>query len=638
MKNEMSRRKLNAGSPHNVVLALAAAFVCGSSLGAELPLDEHGNWKEDVLFVETDGSASYFDTGVKVGPNTHVVTCVAFQSWPAFGTAVGAGGSPTAATIAFSPSGANNGGDVWRTNVGTWDDPGWKNSTIKADKNFHVWSLRSGSQRLDGLPLAATTIAADAPAVCSFTLGARAVAFNGATSQTINSHTKMRIRSCQIYDGTDLVKDYVAAYQNGKYGLLDRKSGAFLVSPQGTVTGQRRKAAIPVAYVESKCMDLHVDTGIRPTETTRVVADMAFMLNNGTLMGSGGTDVASILFGTAWGDAFQWAVGGTYSVTTTGGKKDMNRHVWDLSSGSQKIDDKQYATATIPAGAAPGPSFILFARRLVTNTGVDSWHQAKIWNLKIYDGIALLRDLQPCYWNDRYCLLDRVTGQFLQAVGTSGDSSYGLRDLTGEPLDLTVTRRSFLKTSGNQYIDTRVKVKSETRLWAQMAFLDGGENRTQCMGWASQLESGKISLLLGPNSDGKFGGWFGASYSATKSYEKTADTALHVWEFQKGSQKIDGVEMATQTAENYNDNFDDSDTFFLFCRNRRWDKANPDWFSKVKVYGFKIWKGNELVRDFVPAEVGGRACLYDEVNKLPYFSPVGDELYARDDGTVLLVH
>lgn len=631
-KSSMNLR--NRVAAYSAVMATAATSLVSGSAG-NLPLDANGVWQEEVLYVETDGSKSYFDSGVVVGPDTRVVACVAFVSWPSYGTAVGAGGTPNVATMAFAPSGSDN-GDVWRTNVsGNWDDPGWQKSTLKADKNFHVWDLKSGAQRIDGLPISDKMIAADAPAMCKFILGARQVAFRGSTTPEINSFTKMRIRSCRIYSGAEIVRDYVAACRDGSYGLLDRIDGSFHVATGGSFTGKRRKAAIPVEYVESKKSKLHVNTGILPTERTRVVADVAFQLTDGTLMGSGGNGAASILFGTSWDNTFQWYVGNAYQTTVPGGVEDKNRHVWDLSSGSQKIDGTQYATATIPAGSIPGPSFILFARRLVTKDAVDSWHPAKMWGCKMYDGDVLLRDFQPCWWNDRYCLEDRVTGNFFHAVGEAIDSDYGANDLGGSALDLPYKKHSQLTTTGDQYVDTRVKPTDNMHVWAEMAFEEVRTDQYQLMGWAA--DQNHLTVLLGSTLHSSFGGWLGLSYTAPQDYEKGADTAFHIWEFAKGSQKIDGIELSTQTVASGKSDFEDNRTFYLFARNRSWSMGNPDWFAKVKMRGFKIWKGDKLVRDYVPADVGGRACLYDRVNNLPYFSPVGDEFRVKDEGMLLIL-
>ena len=619
-------------------VAIAAALMCGCAAGAELPLDTDGKWQDDVLYVEADAN-TYFDTGVKVAPDTHVVACVAFLSWPNYGMAIGGGGSPNVASLVFSSSGSDS-GDVWRTNVsGNWDDPGWQKSSIKADTDFHVWNLRSGSQRIDGLPIAETTIAADAPARCNFMLNARAVAFSGATEQTIQTqNTKMRIRSCQIYSGTTLVRDYAAACRNGEYGLVDQIDGSFHAASGGKFGGKRVKAAIPVEYVESKVYNsdsVFVNTGICPTETTRVVADVAFLQNEGTLMGSGGSNVAGVLFGRSWGTAWQWSVSGNYSGTTTGGTQDLSRHTWDLASGSQKVDGVQYGTTAIPAGATPGPAFILFARRLVQNEKVDSFMKAKLWGLKMYDGVALLRDFRPCWWNDRYCLKDRVTGKFFQATGAWGESG-NATELSGAPLGLTYKRRPCVASTGSQYIDTRLKPTADMRLWAKMAFAElpaAGAN--WCMGWGAG--SGNLSVLFGVATEGKFGGWYGVNYVSPLRYDRTADTDTHIWEVANGSQKIDGVELATQSVANGKSDLGDNKTLFLFARKRNWELANPDWFAKAKMYGCKIWKGNALVRDYVAAEVGDRACLYDRVNDLPYFSPVGDEFRIGETGMMVIV-
>lgn len=48
-------------------------------------------------------------------------------------------------------------------------------------------------------------------------------------------------------------------------------------------------------------------------------------------------------------------------------------------------------------------------------------------------------------------------------------------------------------------------------------------------------------------------------------------------------------------------------------------------YSTVKVYGFKIWEGGTLRRDFSPATVNGRAGFYDAVSETMFYSVTGTD-------------
>jgi hypothetical protein len=48
-------------------------------------------------------------------------------------------------------------------------------------------------------------------------------------------------------------------------------------------------------------------------------------------------------------------------------------------------------------------------------------------------------------------------------------------------------------------------------------------------------------------------------------------------------------------------------------------------YSTVKVYGFKIWEGGTLMRDFSPATVNGKAGFYDAVSETMFYSVTGTD-------------
>ena len=578
---------------------------------AALPLDDNGVWKDEVEYVETDGSACYFDTGVTVKPTTHVVTCLAIVGdSPSWGTCF-AGGGGGGATILLGTSGEYGSG-YFRTMVS--DSWSWNNTTITCDKDFHVWNLASGSQRIDGLAGTTTAISDTAAANSPFILGGRKVTWNSG----VDSFTKIRIRSCQIYDGDTLVKDYVADYQSGVFGLTDRVDGSFNPATGGTFGGSLRKAPIYVDYVESTSDQLYLATGVKVTPTTRIVADMAFRvgIGTGTLLGCGGSDSTMILFGSSWSKTWQYTYG-SYNMVSFG-TQDQERHVWDIANGSQKLDGEEFGTKTMADDAGTGCEFTLAGRSMVAwGRSPDSFNPERIWGCRIYDGVALLRDLKPCYANHSYALKDDVTGKIIYATGNSGDTqTLGIRELTGPTLDCEYEAIGSIIADGSQYIDTRYKPANDMRVQVRMAMDSLTSGTWQFQGWANP------AVLMGVNG-GYFAGYVGADYTTPTDYTYASDEKMHTWDFTSGSQKIDGVTVGTQEfsgASTANDN-----TFYLFARHKSWSLSEPDWFMKARIFSCKMWNGGTMVRDFVPARVGGRVCLWDRVRGLPYFGSVGNE-------------
>ena len=80
-------------------------------------------------------------------------------------------------------------------------------------------------------------------------------------------------------------------------------------------------------------------------------------------------------------------------------------------------------------------------------------------------------------------------------------------------------------------------------------------------------------------------------------------------------------------------------TLELFGRHREWN-ASIDWLCHARMYSCKIYDGEKLIRDYVPAKVDGRACLYDRVNERVCFSESGTDFIAgehSDRGLTVLV-
>ena len=517
-----------------------------------------------------------------------------------------------------------------------------------ADTKRCVFDLQSGSQKFGKVGHGTTNLAEVATktftktglaAWKTFYLFARHGEWH-AQPYRVNNYFKMRFYGMRIFEDEDLVHDFVPAARNGVAGILDVVTGDFKAALRGTL----RTSGIAISerdYIDATGAQ-YIDTGIEPTANTRIVADVQFnSISANQLMGWAGDKTEALLFGAKGNPKVlagcvvpngYWSIfdatNGTAAVAN-----DFQRHVWDLRSGSQKLDGVELAcadlgTGTIGSTASPGQSLYIFARHAewLTNEGqLSDLCNARLYSFRIYEGATLVRDYVPCTGNGIPGLYDQVSKAFFASASTAR--------CVAPAASTAYDELHYVEADGRQYFDTGVVAKPSVRVVADLRFRKFGLGN-QMMGWAaSNPEEG---LLFGVYTDGSFGGYFRQNYSSPWASSFAADTGRHVFDFRNGSQKVDDVEIGTDTMQSP---IYPVGTLEFFGRHREWNAA-VDWFCHVRMYGCQIYDGETLVRDYVPAKVDGRACLYDRVNQRACFSESGTDFLAgenSDQGLVLTI-
>lgn len=149
----------------------------------------------------------------------------------------------------------------------------------------------------------------------------------------------------------------------------------------------------------------------------------------------------------------------------------------------------------------------------------------------------------------------------------------------------------YIESTGTQRIRTGVFAGPTTRLVADMqfteqppsnsAFLNGATNGTWgfIWGWEGLTNTNFRTII---NSSYQ---WKDASQG---------DTDRHIWDLANGSQKIDNVEYSTTSMTAVSTNYD-------ITFGSRYSNGNFNTPSKAKYYSVKVYDGNTLIRDFVPA-------------------------------------
>ncbi len=213
------------------------------------------------------------------------------------------------------------------------------------------------------------------------------------------------------------------------------------------------------------------------------------------------------------------------------------------------------------------------------------------------------------------------------------------------------TRESYLElryieSSGTQYIDTGYLPHPNTKMEATVMF-DGNMSRTASASYGSwfgcQEDSSSFAINFGgaANEDDKLHPWFDKRHGFGGK-----DNVFSIAGLRNSKQKftIDastgkgtyGTTAFTATAKTTTHTVN---TLCLFGRRALDGVGEPFTYCKMRVFGWKIWDGETLVRDFVPCRAsGGRIGLYDRVNDRFYENAGFDTFaYETKPGFMLIV-
>lgn len=173
----------------------------------------------------------------------------------------------------------------------------------------------------------------------------------------------------------------------------------------------------------------------------------------------------------------------------------------------------------------------------------------------------------------------------------------------GTDIDYDVVE--YITSSGTQYIDSGVKITANTKIeytsqltatsGAQFGYLTASDNSRFFV--STNFVGGQSILTLFYN---------GETINSTTLYNTKV-----TYEISSDTFKINNETIGTYTQDTFEDL-----NMFIFAGNK---SGTVSGFAKMKLFSFKIWEGNTLVRDFEPVLLlGAYACLHDKVENKFY--------------------
>lgn len=356
---------------------------------------------------------------------------------------------------------------------------------------------------------------------------------------------------------------------------------------------------ITLPYLKSSGTQ-YIDTGFKPNNNTRVIMKYVVL--------SSGNRPTQALFGGRIADSnamFEmFIINNSYFRPGYGAKNTLQ-----ITGTSDKLVliDMNKETTTINGTSVSYSSETFQSNYSLTLFGVNdggtveaaTMATAKLYSCQIYDNSTLIRDYIPIKdYNNVACLYDKVNEQYYYNVGT-GTFEYG---------EEIYTQVEYLESSGTQYINTNHYITSQNLHYlCEMAYTGDNSNGVPFGGgddhnWIMAMYSNPATF------------WVGSSGPLLSIPMETGVKHKFDLTANNGALTVinDGV---TQTAT-YSGAMPNNMPINLFSQ--RYPSGTKQ-FASVRIYYFKIYDNNVLVRNYVPVKDGtGVGYLFDKVSGIPY--------------------
>ena len=265
--------------------------------------------------------------------------------------------------------------------------------------------------------------------------------------------------------------------------------------------------------------------------------------------------------------------------------------------------------------------------------------KSRIYSFRVKENDTLIRNYIPCLRKSdkKPGFYETVTGKFYTNAG-SGEFLYKL------PNETLYTRLDYIESTGTQYINLGYKAKTNTELRLDLKFLENANtNVTNTVGNFTFIGQEKLTSnnLFVCN----FGGgavqkneiyyWVNENYvpGVSDIYFKGYSSVLprSILTLKSGLAVFQDETLTLETKT-----LDNTDNLLLLGNYSFVESDVIDPFSRydVRVYGFQIYEGNELMRDLVPVKRNSDNAIgmYDLINGVFYGNDgTGEFVYKTSD-------
>jgi Bacterial Ig-like domain (group 2). len=244
--------------------------------------------------------------------------------------------------------------------------------------------------------------------------------------------------------------------------------------------------------------------------------------------------------------------------------------------------------------------------------------------VKIYEGDTLVKDIIPVLDNNNIpCFFDKISEELIY-YKVNGEPSTGLT--AGN----AIQKLDYLQGDGSDYVVLDY-IPSATTV-AEIVVEGGDSTNRYLFGGRNRSSNGTLlsSVAINNYTSSKF--YF---LRGSKSYQVSNTTSKQTIKSAPDGGYINGTKVATYTeqTDTINAPFGLYHAMQYVNGNITIDTGLPQRGFNGKIYSFKVWENNTLVRNYVPVVINGKTGFYDTVlnnfypsvyNTLTSGSVVGD--------------
>lgn len=589
---------------------------------------EQGRKPKELLYLQSTGT-QYIDTGISPTVNHEIE--LDFQLTNATettGTRLFGSRKTWNQQGFYGGTSSNLVGRNWWLELGNQ----YKEISLASDKNRHI--IKFGKNVYVDKTYYYTFTSAFFDAYANIMLFG---SFDGDTSTTQVSKTAYKLYSCKIYNNGVLVRDFIPMLdENDVACLYDKVSKAYFYNAgTGDFLYEEKPEYTELSYLQSSGTQ-YIDTGYSPKGNAKYELSISDGTTAGVVFGAydGAWTSGNGFYHNASSNSYEWL---HYLSNTQLSFKSKTSGVEEIiiNKGQAYINGSSAGSAgSEKTFTVPYTMYIFGGNWSGTLTQPMS---TKLHYFKISENDILVHDYIPVLDPQGIpSLYDKVTQTYLYNQGTGEFSFIDPRPEPPPqpvPMPTGYTQLKNIIAHGHQRINTGIIPNDNTYGFEAKFCLENGEGEG--------LWDWNIMNMGGNSVDNYrfgFGGW--KALGGDTSTPNLQPAGIRV---QNGSRSISNPKISYGTNYkvlfNYNNDrvcyldgvsiasgftngtYTYSDPWNIFCQTYNNGSTQYARFFWGKLYYLKIWLGETLVRDFVPAlDNNNVPCLYDTVTQQTFYN------------------
>lgn len=442
---------------------------------------------------------------------------------------------------------------------------------------------------------------------------------------------RARIFSFKIRENNQIVKNFVPCLdKNNKAGLYDIVENKFYGNSGTGDFVYKMPKDVQYTYLDyiGTTGTQYIDLKYMAKTNTEVRLDVQFVPNDNTyVQNSTGDNIIgrettvdtnnfSINYGAnanQYNDIYYW-IDKTYAsgaaIKNSIYDTVLPRSTMIAKSGSATFQGVTHEVATKTVNNTE--NMLLFGNFDSSTNEINSFkrYDARIYDFQIYEDGILIRNMIPAMRSsdNQAGLYDELNDVFYPNAGT-GEFTYRVKDFN--PYAEMYTKLEYIESTGTQYIDTGYVPNPYTQV--EMDFDASVSGKWVLGSRTSYTDSGSFGIYL--NSDTQYWARIGGN-TDSNDYKLNVTSVL-------GRHKIYVTSLVLMQDDFYKLDFVSNNSLgnkSLYIGAINDNGSADNRIFNGKIYSFKIYEQNEMIRNFVPCKRNSDNAigLYDELNDVFY--------------------